>query len=331
MDLSEVLMELSAACGVSGDEGAAAKTAEQYLKPLVDETFYTTLGNLVGIRRSKHAKAKTVLLDAHLDEVGLMVTGREKGLLKIADGVGGVDPRLLPGLQVKVLTEPGIPGVISLPEGDVTMENLRIDCGLTEAEAEKIPLGTRVAYGTKPWKSGDRIFGKSLDNRACFTALLRAMELTKDENLPVHVAVLGSVQEEIGGAGALTGTYAIKPDVALVTDVTFGDSPDTPKDAGFPLNSGAAIGASPVLDRVLTKKLREIAAQKNISHVIEVMPGGTGTNSMHTQIAGEGVPSALISMPLRYMHTPVEEICLCDVEAVAQLVAEFLRSFGEEA
>ena len=189
-------------------------------------------------------------------------------------------------------------------------------------------MGTRIAYATEPWTVGSHFFGKSLDNRSCYLSLLRAMELTKDEALPVNVAVLGSVQEEQGGLGALTGAYAIHPDVALVADVTFGDSPDSPK--GFPLGSGAAIGYSPVLDRDDTRRLQQLAEREKILYVREVMSGSTGTNSMHTQIAGDGVPSVLLSLPLRYMHTPVEEIDLRDVEAVAQLIAAFLRSFGEE-
>ena len=189
-------------------------------------------------------------------------------------------------------------------------------------------MGTRIAYATEPWTVGSHFFGKSLDNRSCYLSLLRAMELTKDETLPVNVAVLGSVQEEQGGLGALTGAYAIHPDVALVADVTFGDSPDSPK--GYPLGSGVAIGYSPVLDREYTRTLQQLAEREKIPYVREAMSGSTGTNSMHTQIAGDGVPSVLLSLPLRYMHTPVEEIDLKDVEAVAKLIAAFLRSFGEE-
>lgn len=338
MNLGQVLMALSEVCGVSGDEADAVKLAEAYLAPLVDETSISPVGNLLGIRRSHRQGAKTILLDAHLDEVGLMIAGQDQTLLKITNGAGGVDSRLLPGLVVRVLTAPETIGVITVPvtsekvRRPFALEELRIDCGLSEAEAGKITAGTRVAYGTKPRRVGTNcICGKSLDNRACFVALLRALELTQGQALPVHVAVLGSVQEERGGLGALTGTCAVKPDAALVLDVTFGDSPDTPKGSGMPLGSGAAIGYSPVLDRRNTGKLRQLAEQSGIPYTQEVMECGTGTNSMHTEIAGEGVPTALISLPLRYMHTPAEEICLEDVEAVAQLTAEFLRHYKEEA
>lgn len=330
-------MALSRALAVSGDERQAALVAAEQLRPLVDEVITDPLGNVQGIRRSEKPGAKTILLDAHLDEVGLIVSGYDGGMLKFCGGVGGVDPRMLPGLPVRVLTASPVDGVIGC--GDPLSEDtdkpleegeLRIDCGLTEDEAKKIPVGTRIAYATEPWQEGNRIFGKSLDDRACFIALLRALELTKDEKLGVNVILQGSVQEETGGAGAAVGTNRMRPDLAVVSDVTFGDSPDSPKSDTFPLGSGAAIGYSPVLDRNYTRRLQRLAEEKNIKYVQEVMEEGTGTNSMETQIAAGGVPSVLISLPLRYMHTPVEEIDIRDVEAVGQLTAEFLRSFDRE-
>ena len=334
MDMAEVLMTLSAACGVSGREAGAVETARVLLEPLVDRVEISPMGNLVGYRKSPKADAGTLLLDAHLDEVGLLVSGREGDLLRVIDGAGGVDSRLLPGLLVRVLTQPPRTGVITVPETPkeqtepFPLTEMFVDCGL-EPE-EEIPVGTPVAYGTRPFRVGDRIFGKSLDNRACFAALLRALELVKGEELPVNVVVLGSVQEERGGLGAETGTFSLKPDAALVVDVTFGDSPDTPKEHGMPLGSGAAIGYSPVLDRGYTKTLRALARKYEIPYTQEVMEKSTGTNSMHTQIAGTGVPSALVSLPLRYMHTPVEEISLEDLESMARLVAEFMKHVGED-
>lgn len=337
--IRKALRDLSLAQGVTGDEGSAALVAEKFLRPLVDETHMDALGNLYGIRRSKDPQAKTVLLDAHMDEVGMMVTGQEDGLLKFNTCVGGVDHRLLPNLAVKVLTDPVLEGVITCPlslgqtkeeQGKpFELEDLMIDCGLSEEEAKKIPVGTRVCYGTEPWFVGNRFFGKSTDDRACFVALLYAMELLKDVELPVNVVVLGSVQEEETGLGALAGTFRMEPDVAFVTDVTFGDSPDSPKDHSVPLGGGCAIGYSPMLDRYYTAFLQELAIKHQIPYAQEVMEGSTGTNSMHTQIAGIGVPSVLVSLPQRYMHTPVESVDLGDIMALGKLVSVFLTDFKE--
>lgn len=337
--IKKALTELSLARGVSGDERSAAVVAEKFLSPLVDETFIDELGNLYGIRRSKEPNAKTILLDAHMDEVGMMITGQEDGLLKFNTCVGGVDHRLLPNLGVKVLTEPVMDGVITCPVSLMQTkeqqgkpfepEELMIDCGLSEEEANKIPVGTRVCYGTEPWFVGNRFFGKSTDDRACFVALLYAMELLKDVELPVNVIVLGSVQEEETGIGALVGTFRMEPDVAFVTDVTFGDSPDSPKDHSVPLGGGCAIGYSPMLDRHYTAFLQRLALKHQIPYHQEVMEGSTGTNSMHTQIAGIGVPSVLVSLPQRYMHTPVESVDLGDIKALGKLVSVFMRDFEE--
>lgn len=337
--IENALRDLSLAQGVTGDERSAAKIAEGYLRPLVDETWIDDLGNLYGIRRSKHPQAKTVLLDAHMDEVGMMVTGNEGGLLKFSTCVGGVDHRLLPNLGVKVLTEMPMDGVITCPlsltqdkeaQGKpFDLDDLKIDCGLTEEEAKKIPVGTRVCYGTEPWIVGDRFFGKSTDDRACFVSLLYAMELLKDEELPVNVVVLGSVQEEETGLGALSGAFRMEPDVAFVTDVTFGDSPDSPANHCVPVGGGCAIGYSPMLDRHYTALLQKLALRHQIPYVQEIMEGSTGTNSMHTQIAGCGVPSVLVSLPQRYMHTPVESVSISDIKALGKLAAVFLRDFEE--
>lgn len=339
--IKDALTALSLAQGVSGDERSAAVVAEKFLRPLVDETCIDELGNLFGIRRSKHAGAKTVLLDAHMDEVGMMVTGHEDGLLKFNTCVGGVDHRLLPNLSVKVLSDPVIEGVITCPlsltqtkeeQGKpFELEDLMIDCGLSAEEAKKIPVGTRVCYGTEPWSIGNRFFGKSTDDRACFVALLHAMELVRDVDLDVNVVVLGSVQEEETGLGALVGTFRMEPDVAFVTDVTFGDSPDSPKDHSVPLGGGCAIGYSPVLDRHYTELLQDLVVKHQIPYHQEVMEGSTGTNSMHTQIAGMGVPSVLVSLPQRYMHTPVESVDMGDIAALGKLVSVFLTDFKEAA
>lgn len=320
-------MMLSRACGVCGDEYGASLAAKKLLEPLVDEVRLDAVGNLIGIRRSKNPHAKTFLLDAHLDEVGLMVMGSDESGLRIAGCVGGVDARLLPGLAVKILTDPVQDGVIlgeKSAEGNdaIPLEDLRVICD----DPKAVPVGTRIAYGTQPWQVGDRVFGKSLDDRACFAALLHALKLTKDEELPVHVVLVGSVREERGGIGALTAANGIGADLALVSDVTFGDSPDAKKSDTFPLGSGAAIGYSAQLDRQHTKRLKTLAEREGIPYVKEIMPASTGTNASHTQIAANGTPTVLLSLPLRYMHTPVEEVDLKDLEAVGKLTAAFLRA-----
>ncbi|MBR4655446.1 MAG: M42 family peptidase [Oscillospiraceae bacterium] len=339
MDLQKALFELSACAGPSGAEKGVYETAASLLEPFVDDVTRDLMGNLIGIRAAEDWRAKTILLDAHLDEVGLLVTDYDRGFLKFTDV--GVDPRLLPGLRVKVCTEPPLPGVIScLPphatkpderEKAFPMEELRIDCGLTEEEApRRVPVGTRVVYDTKPFlMGGKKVCAKSLDDRSCFVILCRVMELLKDAQLPVNVCVLGSVQEEFDALGATVAAFNMMPSQAIVVDVSFAETPDTKDDDCEKLGTGPQIGVGPVMNRAMSKKLRELAKEKNIPFKLEPMSSWTGTNADDIQMSREGVAVCCVSLLLRYMHTPLEVVNLEDIENCAKLIAEYILSLKE--
>lgn len=343
MNLKEQLFALSAAAGPSGKEDEAARLGAAFLSPLVDRLDCDPLGNIMGWRFSDRENARTLLIDAHLDEVSLIVTGQDEGYLRFIPCNGAVDPRILPGLRVRILAETPIEGIITcLPphvlsaeerERPFSVDILRIDTGLTPEEAERLaPIGTRIVYGTKPFSMGEhRVCGKSLDNRACFAMLLRTAELLAGQDLPVNVCFTGSVQEESGLTGIKTAAYTAAPDFALVTDATFGSTPDSPKADTFPLNCGPVIGIGPILHRRLTEQLMVCARRLQIPFEREFSARNTGTNAMQTQISRMGVPTMQISVPLRYMHTPLEVIDLRDLEQSARLIAEFVLSAGEGA
>lgn len=341
MDLKKALFDLSLCAGPSGAEQGVFETAAALLRPFVDDVSRDLMGNLIGFRVSENPKAETLVLDAHLDEVGLLVTDHEEGFLKFTDV--GVDPRLLPGLRVKVCTEPPIYGVVSCLPPHVTkpeerekafpMNELRVDCGLSPEEAPiRVPVGTRVVYDTKPFLMGENtVCAKSMDDRACFVILCRAMELLKDEKLPFNVCVLGSVQEEYDGLGATVAAYNLMPARAIVVDVSFGQSPDSKEDGCVKLGSGPQIGVGPVNNRAMTRKMLELAKEKNIPFTRDVMQSWTGTNADTFQMSREGVAVCNVSLPLRYMHTPTEVIDLRDVENCAKLIAEYILSRKEGA
>ena len=339
MDLQNALFALSACVGPSGAEQGVYETAAALLKPFVDSVTQDVMGNLLAIRTAEDRSAKTVLLDAHLDEVGLLVTDHEDGFLKFTDV--GVDPRLLPGLRVKVCTQPPLHGVVSCLPPHVTkpeerekafpMDRLRIDCGLNADEAvRRVPVGTRVLYDTKPFRMGEKaVCAKSMDDRACFVILCRVMELLKDEALPVNVCVLGSVQEEFSGLGAVTAAYGTMPTQAIVVDVSFATAPDTKNDGCRKLGSGPMIGVGPVMNRAMSQRLQKLAKEKELPFSREVLQSWTGTNADGIQMTREGVPVSCVSLPLRYMHTPVEVVDLQDVENCAKLIAAYIRSLKE--
>ena len=335
--MRQALERLCTCTAPSGFEGPAAAVAAELLRPLVDEVSIDRMGNVLGVRRSKTPGAPKLLLDAHLDEIGLIVTGVEDGFLRFRS-IGGVDPRMLPGRELVVLTDPPLRGLVACPAGgdenkSVPLNELYVDVGLSQEEAERaVPVGTPMVYRAGCFPLGeDQMCGKSMDDRACFVTLLRAAELLRDKELDVELHILGSTREEVSGAGAVVGTWAVAPDFCVAVDVTHGKTPDGPADKTFDLGGGPAIGVGPNMTRWMTQRMLDKAREHSIPYQLEVMSGHTGTNGWEMQISREGVATSVLSLPLKYMHTPVETLSLADMEGVAQLLAAFTENLGKEA
>ena len=335
--MRQALERLCTCTAPSGFEGPAAAVAAELLRPLVDEVSIDRMGNVLGVRRSKTPGAPKLLLDAHLDEIGLIVTGVEDGFLRFRS-IGGVDPRMLPGRELVVLTDPPLRGLVACPAGgdenkSVPLNELYVDVGLSQEEAERaVPVGTPMVYRAGCFPLGeDQMCGKSMDDRACFVTLLRAAELLRDKELDVELHILGSTREEVSGAGAVVGTWAVAPDFCVAVDVTHGKTPDGPADKTFELGGGPAIGVGPNMTRWMTQRMIAKAKEHSIPYQLEIMSGHTGTNGWEMQISREGVATSVLSLPLKYMHTPVETLSLADMEGVAQLLAAFVEHLGKEA
>ena len=335
--MRQALERLCTCTAPSGFEGPAAAVAAELLRPLVDEVSIDRMGNVLGVRRSKTPGAPKLLLDAHLDEIGLIATGVEDGFLRFRS-IGGVDPRMLPGRELVVLTDPPLRGLVACPAGgdenkSVPLNELYVDVGLSQEEAERaVPVGTPMVYRAGCFPLGeDQMCGKSMDDRACFVTLLRAAELLRDKELDVELHILGSTREEVSGAGAVVGTWAVAPDFCVAVDVTHGKTPDGPADKTFELGGGPAIGVGPNMTRWMTERMIAKAKEHGIPYQMEIMSGHTGTNGWEMQISREGVATSVLSLPLKYMHTPVETLSLADMEGVAQLLAAFTENLGKEA
>ena len=335
--MRQALERLCTCTAPSGFEGPAAAVAAELLRPLVDEVSIDRTGNVLGVRRSKTPNAPKLLLDAHLDEIGLIVTGVEDGFLRFRS-IGGVDPRMLPGRELVVLTDPPLRGLVACPAGgdedkSVPLNELYVDVGLSQEEAERaVPVGTPMVYRAGCFPLGEeQMCGKSMDDRACFVTLLRAAELLRDKELDVELHILGSTREEVSGAGAVVGTWAVAPDFCVAVDVTHGKTPDGPADKTFALGGGPAIGVGPNMTRWMTERMIAKAKEHSIPYQLEIMSGHTGTNGWEMQISREGVATSVLSLPLKYMHTPVETLSLADMEGVAQLLAAFTENLGKEA
>lgn len=240
------------------------------------------------------------------------------------------------------MTDPPIHGVVAcLPphvqtaddmDKSLPVKDLCLDVGLSQEEAkERIPVGTPATYrgGCAPLGE-DLLCGKALDDRAGFAILLDVLERLQGKELNVDLYVLGSTQEETHSSGAITAAYEIAPQLCVAVDVTHGDSPDASKHETFKLGGGPVIGVGPNCARPLWSRLKALAKAGDIPFQLEVMSGSSGTNAWPIQISREGVATAVLSVPERYMHTPVEVIHRKDLEDTAKLLAAFVEDLGEE-
>lgn len=333
MNLEKTIMSLSCAKGVSGDESEAAELALSMLKEFTDDCYIKN-GNVIG-RLGVKGKKPHVLIDAHIDQIGLVVTHiTEDGFLKIS-GCGGIDRRILSAQQVIVLGKEQLNGVIcsvpphletdesSVPE----MSDICIDIGMNREQAEQVvSLGDKIVFAPHCEKLlGDRLSGTALDDRCGVAAILRAIDIVKEENLQCEVTVLFSTQEEVGERGAKIAAFDIDPDIAIAVDVSFALTADDSELKCGKMSGGCMIGFSPTLDRKLSEQFREIAVKNQLPYQIEVMSESTGTNADRFSVNRGGAKAVTLSIPLKYMHTPAEVISVSDVENTAQLIAAYLK------
>lgn len=342
MNIVDTIRQLCCQGGLSGYEANVSQVAAGLLAPLVDEVCIDRLNNVIGVKRCGKPDAKRLVLDAHLDEIGLVVNGIKDGFLHFC-AVGGVDARILPGLELTVLAPEPMTGVVicSPPhilkaderETSIPVSELLIDVGLSQEQAEeRIPLGTPVCFRESCFMlGGEKLCGKSMDDRACFVSLLRTLELLQDKDLDVDLYVLGSSFEEVGGTGARTAVYSIEPDWCVAVDVTHGRTPDASADQTFVLGGGPVIGLGPNMTRWMSQRLKDKAKQLGMDCQLEVMGGHSGTNAWPIQISRDGIATAVLSLPLKYMHTPVEVLQISDLENLAQLLSAFVIDLGKEA
>ncbi len=341
MAIKDDIIKLSAASGPSGFERDVARLASGLLALLMDEVTTDVMGNVIGVKRCGKQNAKKLMLDAHLDEIGFIITGHEEGFLRFA-AVGGVDARMLPASELKILTDEPLVGIVGVTpphiqksgESDKTIkiEDLYIDIGLPqEAAQQAVPVGTFAVYNTGARLFGtDLVCGKALDDRACFAVILRALELLKDETLEADLYVLASSQEEVGTRGAKTGAFAIDPDWCVVIDADHAKTPDHTKYDAKLVGGGVVIAIGPNMNRAFTDEAVRLAGESAIAYQIGVEPGDSGTNARVIQVSRAGIATALLSLPLKYMHSPVEVVSLQDAEAAAKLLAALAKNVKGE-
>lgn len=335
MDIYELIKKLTEHEAVSGCESDFYDTLRGILSGY-GEVYTDKLNNIF----CTFGSGRHFLLDAHIDEIGLVVTSiTDDGFLKFAPN-GGVDRRFLPSSEVTVLGREKLQGVIcALPphlrsDKDKKVNDfseLAVDIGLDKKAAEALVApGDRIVFTHRFDRlSGSRITSNCLDDRCGAAALILALDKLK--NIPAKFTLMLSAQEEVGTRGARAGSFSVDADEAICVDVSFGYSPQCSKEECGELSKGAMIGFSPVLDRNISNALVRCAEKNGIAYQREIMSGKTGTNADVITISGSGIKCALISIPLRYMHTPSEVIDVNDVQAVSDLITAYIAErVGED-
>lgn len=334
----QLLQALCEAAGVSGDEKNVAAVAEQYLKGFAKSIQLTPLGSLTAEICEGKPHAPHLVLTAHMDQIGFIVTHlAEKGFLYAA-AVGGYDGRILAGQRVTVHTAQGDENAViaSTPphlqqdkETPPETGHVLLDTGYTEAEAKKhfAPGDTVTLNGVYAELLGGRVSAPALDDRSGCAAVLMAAKKLAGNPVECRVSVLLASQEETHGAGALSAMGALHPDLALAVDVSFAKACGAPAHHCGTLSKGPMIGFAPILSKKVSKRLTALAQQLKLPYQVEVMGGTTGTDADQIAASGAGVVTGLVSIPQKYMHTPVEIVDWADIEATAVL----LEAFAKEA
>ncbi len=330
------LKELISAPGLSGYEKPVRHLIEETWKPLTDELSVSRLGSLHGLKRGEGMEPRPgILLAAHMDAIGLMVTSVVADWLHVT-AIGGLDQRVLPGQLVTVHAREDLAGVIVQPpahllpedaqEGPVALQYLLVDTGLSHAELQRqVRTGDLISFEREPLDlTGETLAGRSLDNRTSLAALTQCLQELQARRHLWDVWVVASAQEEETLGGARTSAFQLRPHLAVAVDVTFGRSPGCPEHKTYPLDKGPTLGWGPNIHPGLYKSFKDLADRLEIPYQVEVMPRHSGTDAFAMQIVAEGIPSMVIGIPLRYMHTPVEVVAMKDITRTGHLLAEFI-------
>ncbi len=343
LDVIPFLKSLSEASGVSGYEDEVRRLVSETFGSLADELRTDAMGNLIALKRGEDEvePRRRIMLAGHMDEIGLIVTRLEKGFLRFTQ-VGGFDVRTLMGQEVVVHGRRNLPGVIGcrpphvLSEEErkkpLPMDKLFIDVGLTQEELEKVVRVGDVVTISRPFTElqNDLVSGKAFDDRAAVAVIAVCLDELQTLRHRWDVFAVATVQEEVGLRGAITSAYGIAPDVGIAIDVGFARQPGVSDEHAIEIGKGPAIACGPNIHPALFAELKRVAQELEIPVQVEVAPRGTGTDANAIQITREGIPTALLSIPERSMHTPIETLSVKDIVRTGRLLAHFIAGLDHD-
>lgn len=332
---NELLRKICSIPAISGTEHTALSSFKEYFGKDFDDIYADNIGNIIMVKKCGKENAKRLVLDAHLDTIGLMVTHvHDDGFLSVC-GIGGIDTRILPASEVTIYGSEEIYGVVvstppHLSSGSKMpkMEDILIDTGINdESIKDKIHVGDYVKIRGDFKQCGDYVLCAGLDDRACLCSCIEAVLNAK--HLEFDVFVVASCMEEAGAFGARTAIFALEPDYAVATDVNFGREPSVEKRYSIECGKGPSVDLSSILDRELSNAIINIARNNDIPYQIVVEASRTGTNADIISITGKGTRLALMSLPLKGMHTPSECVKLSDITDLARILTALLGTKEE--
>ena len=348
--LADKIVTLCRVMSVSGFEYRATEEIKNIYGHCFDGITADSVGNHVLLKRCGRENAPRILVDAHLDEVGMLVSEViEGGFLRIVN-IGGIDPAIMQAADVSVYGREILRGVvISVPphlradkDGRLPpVDGLMIDVGegySKEELGELVPIGTPVGFSPNYSRVGDKyIAGKSFDDKACAAVAAAAVADTDSEELAGDVYLCLSAREETSREGGVSpACFNIEPDYAMVLDVNLGNAPDAPERETVEIGKGVSVSYSAATHRGLTEAFWKLCEERNIPHTPCAAPSSTGTNATAVNLSGLGIPVVDVGLPLRNMHTYNEVISLEDCESLYNAVREFVCSrdialrFGKE-
>ncbi|MBS4536258.1 M20/M25/M40 family metallo-hydrolase [Clostridium sp. D2Q-14] len=343
MNIKDFLKELSNSTSVSGYESNITNNIVNVFSKYSDKIDYDQLGSIIAIKKGVNNFSNLkIMLAAHVDEIGLMVKDfDDSGTIRFTS-IGGIDPRTLVAQEVIVHGKKELFGVIGttpphLQDKDKSddafkMNDLYIDVGYDKDEVKKIiSIGDIITIKRNFTElQGGSVTGKALDDKAGIVTMLQCAKELMKLNHEADIYFVSTIQEEVGTRGAITSTYKINPDIGIAIDVGFGRTPELDKSQSLEIKGGPGITIGGNIHPNLRQKLVDTAEEYNIPYQFEVESGPTGTDARSIQISRAGIPSLLISLPLRYMHTSVETIHMEDIKKSGNLIARFISEITSD-
>lgn len=346
MNIFKTLKTLTDTPGPSGYEQNIAAVITELWEPYVDSITTDRVGSLIAVKHGQGAEPRRrLLLAAHMDEIALMVkqvvSHNGNGFLRLTN-VGGIDIRHLYGQLVVVHGQHDLSGIIgNLPAAMLPpdkrdkpfgWEDLCVDVGLSAKEVESlVSIGDFISFRQPLRKlQGKRVAGKALDNRASVAAVTVCLDYLNGRSHDWDVVAVATSQEETRLLGAFTSAYSQRPDAAIAIDVTFGKGPGATDAGTFELGSGPTLSLGPNVHPGMLAGLQDAAKALELKVSVETHSRYSGTDAFGLQVAREGIPTGLIGIPLRYMHTPVESIDTADVRRSGRLMGEFAARLDDK-